>query len=686
MLPCAKRLLTVVIVLLPFVLGGATYACEAHFLTTAGEEIIVPCGHRSSANLTVGWTETADRITPFLTDLSRGGAIPHEALAQSGTVAFPRDRKLGAGERIRLVSLVPPRDETSLRLLFTREVVSLDAKPKMPAGNAIALLLDRKGRAIAASRPINIRAGAETVVWPEADKDSGTVIAWLDRPRLIQREDQDVVNLKADIVVNAANVVVAAWYGVSGDRMRLLVDSKTLRLDRQEVDVGRGSTTFFAEPLRLLPTLMVTVGPSEEAPQMDLTLVDAIDETKIIRTLQVEPGKSYAIDYVTAAVLNVELQIGDFLLVKRVDLSSGNDAQVAIPLEPLTISGTVFHGETPARATLRFGQKEKPLTVKTDDRGMYSITLWQPQRWIIETTLADHPELPPFSELVQITASDTIDIHVPANALRVRVYDVADGAPLTVGEIMIHSRWSDGTAVATIAVNGPVTELPPQRLGTSEIRVRAAGYRDAEPISIVVDASLRDRVIEIPMTRSSETSDIVILLDGVAPASGAEIGAFSNDRMMWRGTADDAGRIAIPDSVAQSRVVIRHPSAASDVVLFGTLAWPQRISLVPAAPPLLVKVVRRDGTPVGPSAAQISLWLARGVRLSGAEAAFATWSLAATSPNGTFLARGLRSSSFRLFATRNATLTQIASGTFDTLATTIPYPWPASPSITLLDE
>ena len=296
----------------------------------------------------------------------------------------------------------------------------------------------------------------------------------------------------------------------------------------------------------------------------------------------------------------------------------------------------------------------------------------------------------PFSEMVSLTTSSTVDIHVPANALRVRVYDVADGKPLTTAEIMIHNRWSDGgasrSAVNTVAVSGPITELPPQRIGTTEVRVRAAGYSDAGPLSVTVDDSIRDRMLDVPMTRSTIKTDVQILLDGIAPAAGAEIGAFSGGQMTWHGTADGSGRIAVPDAVTKTRVVVRHPSAASDVVVFGPLNGPQRISLSPAAPPLLVKVQRRNGKPIGPAAAQISLWLAGGVRLTGVEAAFATWSIAATAPDGTFVARGVRAAPFRLFATRNISEAQILTGTFDGLATTIPYPWPAAAAVTLVSE
>jgi hypothetical protein len=178
----------------------------------------------------------------------------------------------------------------------------------------------------------------------------------------------------------------------------------------------------------------------------------------------------------------------------------------------------------------------------------------------------------------------------------------------------------------------------------------------------------------------------VIRLDGVLPAAGAEVAAWSGEQLQWLGIADESGRVSLPSEVANSRLVVRHPSAATAVVLLGSMTGPQSLSLAPPAPPLLVRVVHRDGSAVGPSPAKFSLWLAGGVRLSGAEAGIATWSLGATAPDGTVIIRGLQAKPLRLFATQKASSAQIATGAYDSLAMIIPYPWPSTSVVALVDE
>lgn len=678
--------------------------CETHVVEQA-TEAVAPCGSplSISAQPAWGWIETPTSMTPFRTDISGGGDIAVSGLVPAGIVTFSPGHKLGAGERIRLISLVPPHEGPSLRSLFVRDITSLDARPRMPAGRAVALLIDSKSRCVAVSPPIVINLGMETSVWP-ASPANAVVVAWLSRPRVTEREEQDRVTIRAvdetgphepDAIVNSADAVFAVWYDLDGKSVRLLVDSEELRIERDTVDTARGSVTMTEKPLQLLPALTVAIGslPSEAASvasPMTLTLAQVKEEQDVIRKIIVEPGKSYTIESLPAALLTLDLRIGNFLLQKRVDLTSGIDATSRIPLEPLLVSGTVYYGDTPTRAVVRFQQKGEPLSVETDDRGTYEVTLWQPHRYVVETVLARNPTQAPFSQLVQINDSTTLDIRIPENALRARIFDTADGKPLEHAEILIHNRWSDELGphamVATVLANSEITALPPQRIGTSEVRVRAAGYADGGPITVNVDGSVRDRLIEIPMTRSTETSDLVIQLDGLAPAVGAEVAAWSGDQLLWRGTADEVGRLAVPESIAQTRIVIRHPSGASVVAVLGMSTGAQTISLAPAAPPLAVKVVHKDGTPVGPAAAKLSLWLVGGVRLSGPEAGFATWSFGATAPDGTLVARGLLAKRLRLFATRKASAAQIQSGTFDGLATSVPYPWPTVAIVPLVDE
>jgi hypothetical protein len=686
--------------------GEQSARCEAHVVENGAAEIVAPCGTpiRTSGGSAVGWIERSASITPFLTDLT-SGPVTITRVVPAGIVVFPNGHALGDGERIRLVSLAAPQDGKSLRSLFVRDVVALNARPRMPVGEAIALLIDANDRVIAASRPIVIRAGQETIVWPETDRAAATVIAWLKRPRSVKGDSENRVGLSAvdasdthapSAIVNAAGSLFAAWYGLEGRSVRLLVDSDDVRLEHDTFDLGRGSVTLIDESFVLRPSLTVSIAalpPDAPAvpPTMSLTLSEATRQELSIRRIEVEPGKTFMLESLPAAPLSLELSIGDFVLQRRVDLTPGHDLRMEIALEPLIVSGTVFFGGTPARATVRFQQKGKPLTVETDDRGAYEIVLWQPQRYIVDAVLADRPAVPAFSQLVRIAESGTVDIHVPANFLRAHVFDASTHEPLDRGEIVVHNRWNDESGsqhstVTTTQLTGEWSDLPPQRSGTAEIRVRAVGYVSQDPITVMVADHLREHVIEIPMTRSNEKSELVIRLDGVQPAAGAEVAAWSGDQLQWLGTADESGRVSMPNEIANSRIVVRHPSAATAVVLPGSSSGPQSLSLAPPAPPLFVRVVHRDGSAVGPSPAKFSLWLAGGVRLTGAEAAFATWSLGATGPDGTLIIRGLQAKPLRLFATQKASSAQVATGAYDSLATIIPYPWPSTGVVALVDE
>lgn len=672
-------------------------SCEAHVVDAEGTELIAPCGESIPLSHTPAraWLESYDAITPFLTEVPAPGVVMIDTLVPAASVSFPPNHVLRDGERIRLVSLTPPRDARSLRPMFVRDVTALTARPRVPAGNILALLLDAKGRVVAASRPVRVRTNEKNAIWPDVRPESATVVAHLARPRPIQTADADKLSIRLEgvapeVVVNASDAFFCVWYGLEGRRAHVSVDSDALRIARDAIDLARGNVTSIDDPLRLLPSLTVSVDPLPEAitltNPLTLTIARAADEETPIRTIAIEPGRRKRIDLLPAELLAVDLDIDGFRMRERVDLAEGEDASLTIPLEPISVSGTVYLGNVPARAAVRIRQKGDPITIETDDRGAYAVTLWQPQRYFVETTIAGRSAA--YIELMNIAASGLIDIHVPANVLRARLFDAVDGKPLTHGEITIHSRWRSDAGMqssgTTIAVQGELTELPPLRGSTAEIHVRATGYADAAPLAVTIDDIAGERVLEFPMRRAASATELLVLLDGTAPAAGAELATWSDGNLLWRATADDAGRVPIPENIVTKRVIVRHPGAASEVMILGALGASPRLSLHPAAPPLVAEVVRRDGKHAGPAAAKICL--VGGVRLCGPEAAFYTWSLAATSPDGKFLARGLPRRPLRILATRRATNEQIATGTFDSLATAIPFPWPPLATVTIVDE
>lgn len=664
--------------------------CEVHILQEGGTAYVGKCGAPLPATKrAVGWVQTNTRITPFLVDVAGGDPVGVDHLVPSGVVAFPADRELRRGERLLLVSLVPPAAGLFIRKMFVREISSLGITAALPAGRAAIVLMKSNGRPEAAS-VFTVRPGARAVIWPELPKSRDSVlIAWLSRPRLVNRDDEDRVDLRAEdqagvhrplALVNGADALFAIWTSLSGST-RLLVDSQKLRLARDSVEMIEGMATAVVEPLAVLPTLNVAVGTlpadvPEPIPPMMLTVRSSNGEPGANRGLPVQSGERYAIESLPAVVLALQLRINDFVIERHVDLTSGSDATVEIPLVPLTVSGTVYRGTIPTRGFLRFLQGSDALRVETDYAGSYSVTLWQPGRYIVETIAADRPGMAALAQDFAIAVSRTIDIHLPENSLSARVYDSANGRPIDDTRITVHSRWTDasGTSsrIVTLAGSGELTELPPMRTGTASITASAPGYAGPDPIVVVVSGGPDVRVIDVPMTKQSSMGHVQLRLANLAPAAGAEATLWLDDSIVWRGVADDQGRLALRGKIL-GRLIVRHRDAASAVIL--SLEPEVTLHLEAPAPPALIRMASQSEAPSGSTGGRLSVWLAGGVRLSGPEAAFATWSSELPTPDGFFVLRGLGRRPLRVLATRRASAAQIRTGRFDALATTVSYPW-----------
>jgi hypothetical protein len=686
--------------------AARSVACEAHVREEGVEEQVAPCGTmiRMSGKHAVGWIETPTEITPFLTDVTAGGEIEIPRLAPSGVVDLTKWASLGPGQGIRLVSLQPQEASSSLRPLFQRDVSSRDAKPRMPAGRAIALLIDRSGTAVAVSGPMAISPAAETAAWPTRPEKNGSVlVAWLKRSGAAESIDRDRVKIAVvdsrgshapDAMVNASDSVFAVWYTLTEMKDRLTIDSHYWRLERDLVSLAPAAVTMVQETLQLLPTLTVAISPlptrvmPPDSP-MRLTAASVVDETKLIRSLPVEPGKTYTLDSVPASILTLRLRVGDFIIERQADLTSGADANVSIQLEPIIVSGTVSLGDEPTRAQVRFQQRSGALLVQTDDRGYYEMTLWQKRRYIVETTLTERPDMPPFAQNLAISATQTLDIHLPLNVLSAHVYDAESGKPIDGARIAILNRWIDDvgphSAASTVISRTELTMLPPQRVGTSEISVQADGYSQFPSMSLTIDENLRNRTLDVPLKKVSGGIHVQINLEGNTPAAGAEMAAWTvAGDIEWLGTVDDSGQIAVPPWLGGQRLLVRHPAGASVVVLFGS-DEPVTILLTSPAPSLVVQVVHRDQSRIGTAAALLTVWCGA-VRLSGAIAGFATWSMGATSGDALWIGKGLPREAARVLFTRSLPAQQLASGSLDGLATTIPYPWPSVVSVALAAE
>ncbi|MEA2572289.1 MAG: hypothetical protein QOI24_4290 [Acidobacteriota bacterium] len=668
--------------------------CSLHVADDGAAEQSAPCTTvlQTTGKHAVAWVETSSLISRFVTDVTKDATVSASNLVPRGTVSFPGDRELRPGERIRLISLIAQEPDAASHPLFVRDVTSTRETPAMPAAKIVAILLDAKGRAVGVSPRMAVLPGATSTLWPERPKRGDTIVAlFLSRPSTSPKRALDVAMADSagsqhpSELVDGSDALFAIWYALTGPSARLILESHDYYIPQEQVDAQAGSVTLIERSLRPLPTLKVAIGSLlqrklRDTPAMSLELTATGSEASV-KSMSVEPGKVSTFERMPVALLMLDLHIGEFVLQKQLDLTTGDDTTISIPLEPLIVSGTVYRGETPMKARISFMQKGTPLTTDTDDFGAFEITLWQPRRYIVETTPADRPSSPPFSQDVAITASTKFDIHVPAGTIVARVFDAADGKPIAEATVMVRNKWVDGkgssSSVTSVAATGELTELPPQRTGTSEIQAFAPGYESATPVVINVDETTSRVVVPMPMKRGENVHSLQITIAG-RPAAGAEIATFSGERMVWHSVADETGHLSLPEQFEGMRLIIRHPDAATEVIL----SPGDRIPLTPPAPPLVVRVVHRDETTAGPAPATLTL---RGM-LTGAEAGFATWSLGATGPDGTVTLRGLLPQPLRIMATQRTSADKVRKDDYYRTSTIVPFPWPAVVTLTLADE
>jgi hypothetical protein len=646
--------------------GGAP--CEVHVAFLDGSrEIRAPCGAPMdvAAGESVGWIERPGLISRATFDASRGGDVMAGDLVRSTMVTIAPAQPLEPGQH---AVLLAPR--------FLRPVLRIAiARPHaVPEGEVLAAVLDRNGDAVAISRP-----SRGNVLALQRNTD---LLAILHYPRDTAIDDvgvhltfDDGRERRPDVMFPAAGALVAVWYGLTERSARIHLDSKTLRLPVEAVTLARAGVTTVRASLEPLPTLTVAIGalpPSVNIPPLTLSVLTADQSATLTPRTPAAPGKEIAFAHLPAVHALVLLEIGAFKTGAPVDLTDGRDARVDLPLEPVPVAGTVYAGDAPAAAEIRFLQKGEPVVARTDGRGKYSITLWAERRYFVDVLLLDKPDVPPLQDVVRVAANQTLDFHLPAMRFAARIRDAEDGKPVPKARVTLRNAWTaaDGPHSSVRAFPSDalaVTELPPQRAGTSEIRVSAPGYAEAGPIAVQIDASVTERIVDVAMKRAGQSIGVDLRLPDGTAAAGAELAASPDgSAVIWRGTAGDDGRVEVPKAFEGMLLVARHTLGAS-------AAWRARAGefrFGAAAPPLALTVTPRDDSR---DAKGIVAWIG-GVRLAGAALAFATWSSALTDRDHRWIARNVPPEPLRVLAAP-------ATGAYDAVATVIPYPWPANASI-----
>ena len=125
-------------------------------------------------------------------------------------------------------------------------------------------------------------------------------------------------------------------------------------------------------------------------------------------------------------------------------------------------------------------------------------------------------------------------------------------------------------------------------------------------------------------------------------------------------------------------LLVRHPSAGGAVRAWPPAGDPDSVvwSLPPAAPRPLNLEVRTPSGEEPARQAELALWL-DGFRLSGGALAWLTRSRPFTGPDGLWVGNNLPPRSVSVLAWSRQLHAEAASGSLDTLASELAYPWPS---------
>lgn len=632
--------------------------CHAHLVPEKDpeQELRYPCGtwFAPPVDRYRVWLETAGGISPtqnmlvFAGTPFRDGGLPAIApIAPAGRIGIPADRAVPDTESVRVFS-------TRTTLPWAKSVRIFDRRLKgrtvqMPAAAPVVLgRFDRTTNdAIALSRPISIEAGSTQLVWPTAPAASDVLVILRKPWTLEARKEPPTVRLALnsrdpDVLVNGGDRIIAIWYGVDAPRAKIAFESDAAHWEAREIRLAPGKVTTIRDEVKPLPSAKVSIhAPADaELPEETFLVVGA-------KRVRVGVGVHELHD-LPAKVLRVTLKVGEREWDEVLDLTNGEDGQVAFDLEPLTIFGTVFHGKEPAKAKISFLNGDNRWNaVETDDQGRYETTLWWTDVQTVRVTLPDQPPfLDPFREIFE---SGRVDFHVPRTDYRVRVRDAQTGRGIAGAKVIAGNEAKEGMQLAQHVITNDDGEavLPPLRHGELIVSVQADRYASVEPQRMAVDDQRHE--VEIVLQPLQTRAELRVVLPSGAPAADADVWAFDAAmNPVWRGRTSREGVLELPDVAIGATLLLRHPQAASSARRAdGEGVW----RLQPPAEPLTLTV--DPGAP-------ISVWL-DGVQLSGPALSFAAWSGPSANPDGRWTGRNLPPRELRVLA--------------GNLGNVIPYPW-----------
>ncbi|MBV9492795.1 MAG: carboxypeptidase regulatory-like domain-containing protein [Acidobacteria bacterium] len=656
------------LLLASLVVTGAplTQHCEMHVATERGERIS-PCSERPAK----GWIEDGEWMS--FPAARWDGPI---ALVRAVTVRV--DAHSSTGGWAEVVRLPDERFERPFR-----RRVSMNGTVRLPAGRFVAFAFDGRRNVTAVSAPtmetnIALRApvrGTDVVAfvaWPTGERADPTAELTLDdggrsKPAVRFADDEGVV---------------AVWNADGGERALLSGRSSELVLRPEEVELRRRSVRTIRTEFRRWPRLTVDVRVPREAAEDFLALkpVVRIKAQDAHHDAAVRLDAPMQFEKLSPELLDVTLQIGALRYRQRADLTTADDATLTFAFEPITISGTVTLGDAPLHARIAFRTGLGGLsTAKSDPSGAYEIRLWNPDRYVLEVQPLEGATGTPYNEMVLLTESQRLDVHVPQASVGVHVVDASTGKAVSGAFVGGMSRWmgEDGQRGHSLQAKTDAdgkTRFAFLQPGSVTLRAVADGYRDSDDITSPIAESATP-TIEIRLVPQARKTSVTLLLPSGAPAANAEALASvdaNGERETWRGRADANGMLELPELPHGSFVFLRHPLAAGTIVRWTNDADP-RWTLAPrAAMPLMIRLSHRGGT------AFVAMKSA-GIWIGGTALQFLYGAPSLIDATGIWTARDVPTTPLAIVAWRDPAATP---SVFDALAKRIASPWP---SLILLD-
>ena len=170
---------------------------------------------------------------------------------------------------------------------------------------------------------------------------------------------------------------------------------------------------------------------------------------------------------------------------------------------------------------------------------------------------------------------------------------------------------------------------------------------------------------------------LTLRLANGTPAADAQLmlmDAGTMSQPLWSGRADASGVVEVP-RIAGTILLVRHSQAGSIpiVVMDG-----QELRLPAPAAPLAVRFVRANATPA--RYAEVILWVG-GIRVVGSALGVLYGVTNATNHDGVWRANNLPQAPLRILAVTPEAGVSTPAAALDTLAATIPHPWPGFPTV-----